>query len=170
MSCSFFESGSYLQYLLHTVAAMCPTFKLYIPLFFTVVAFNWYKRDAQLKIIDRPVTEIGYVIHMLLFNGIVCKQHACRIRWDEDQHMPNGVQVWKLLSKICITEKFIQDPAGNGQYHDQCGAQSKPINTLRFFSKNEIHNNIKINENGKESWEKMTMLRMNSDKTKQRLK
>lgn len=52
---------------------MCPTFKLYVPFFLAVVAFDRYKRDAKLEIVDWPIAEIRYVIHVLLFNGIISK-------------------------------------------------------------------------------------------------
>lgn len=48
--------------------------------------------------------------------------------------MPNGMKIWKSLTKHRITEKFIENPTKNGQYGGQLDVYSESINSLRFFS------------------------------------
>lgn len=108
-NCSLILSTvSTLSIISHIVFGMCFIFELYIAFFLTVIAFDGNKWNTQLKFVDRPITEIWYTICIFLFDCIICKQYACSIRWDENQHMPNGMQIWEFLSQHCITEKFIE--------------------------------------------------------------
>lgn len=100
-----------------------------------VIASNRHIRNAEFKIIYRPIFELRLTIRMLFFDGKIGEQNACRIGSDKDENVPESVQVWKIGTPPRVTVKFVRNPAAQGQPENGTAANAQPINAHTFFTK-----------------------------------
>lgn len=91
-----------------------------------VVALDRHVRNAQLEVVGRPVLQLGDAIGVLVLDGKVGEQHARRVRGDEDQHVPDGVQIGEVDAPPRVTVELVDDPAGQSQREDDAAAVAQP--------------------------------------------
>ena len=94
------------------------------------VVIDRHVRYAELEIVPRPVLERGPAFRPLVVDEEVGKQYAGRIGGDEDENVPEAVQVREVHPRPGVAEHAIVNPANDG--HDQDGgiADAQPIHAL----------------------------------------
>lgn len=83
-----------------------------------LVATNRHIWYAQLEVIGRPILELRPTFRPFVADEKVRKQHTRRVRRNEDQNVPESVQVGKVQPRPRIAEHSIVDPAHDGHYQN----------------------------------------------------
>lgn len=112
-----FEKMIYNEFLALNLIALC-----------AIIALDRHVRNAELEIVGRPVLELRNAIGVLVQHGKVREQHARRVRSDEDQHVPDGVQIREIRTPPRVAVELVRYPAGQCQRQHNAAAQSEAQN------------------------------------------
>lgn len=99
------------------------------------VATDGHVRHAQLKGVMRPILELGPTLGSFVTDEKVRKQHASRVRRDEDQDVPKTVQIREVDPGPGVAEHPVIDPANDGQHQDGGVSHSQPVHALILDAK-----------------------------------
>lgn len=99
-----------------------------------IIAHYRHIRYAKFKIINRPILELSPSVRMFFFHRKIGKQHACRVRSDKYENVPESVQIWKIRSPPGVTIETVRYPAAQGQTENGTTTNAQSIHSHTLFT------------------------------------